>query len=404
MTQKIISLTEYRPLSLTSNALTPELGAQLWQNYDQPNSILKIDFPSPKTQNQWKLTAQGWVGYIPLSSEYGIHLKPKVELHNLFGMLEYAYDLKSFKFLDGFYHCESLNDFYDRLASILADRILDRTRKGLYKIYIPRTEQLSWLRGRIDLKGLTQQPWNPSVKCHFEIQSPDIEDNQILLWTLWQIARNGSCSDRALYKIRRAYHALQGSITLQPCSPKACIDRSYNRLNQDYQPLHALCRFFLDQAGPQHQRGDQRMLPFLVNMPRLYEQFVAEWLTVNRQSNLLPHHLDIKAQERVNIGQNKATYFNIDLVMRDVNTNATRYVLDTKYKAPDHPSSSDVKAMIAYAAAKNCTEAVLIYPQPLSRPLNAMVQNIRIRTLTFGINGPLEKEGQNFLQSLFQST
>jgi 5-methylcytosine-specific restriction enzyme subunit McrC len=59
-----------------------------------------VEFPSPKTDHRWELTAQGWVGYIPLSPELGLSLQPKVSLEGLFRMLEYAYRLESFHFLD----------------------------------------------------------------------------------------------------------------------------------------------------------------------------------------------------------------------------------------------------------------------------------------------------------------
>ena len=46
-------------------------------------------------------------------------------------MLEYAYDLKSFRFLEGPKSMsKALTTFYDRLADILARRILSRTRQG----------------------------------------------------------------------------------------------------------------------------------------------------------------------------------------------------------------------------------------------------------------------------------
>ena len=54
-----------------------------------------------------------------------------------------------------------------------------------------------------------------------------------------------------------------------PVGADRCVGRTYNRLNADYEPMHALCRFFLENSGPAHARGDRSMLPFLVNMPRL---------------------------------------------------------------------------------------------------------------------------------------
>jgi hypothetical protein len=46
------------------------------------------------------------------------------------------------------------------------------------------------------------------------------------------------------------------------------------RLRTYARPVQVL----LENSGPAHERGSQSMLPFLVNMTRLYELFVSEWL------------------------------------------------------------------------------------------------------------------------------
>ncbi|GAB4371128.1 MAG: hypothetical protein Kow00121_12380 [Elainellaceae cyanobacterium] len=393
-------LTEYQPKLFAADVISQDLGELLWQSYDNNCKIITVEFPTPITGNQWRLTSQGWVGYLPVSPELGIRLQPKVKLENLFGMLEVAYHLKSFRFLEGWNHCDVLDDFYERLATILARRILDRARKGFYRTYIPKTEHMSFVRGRMDVRHQVQRPWATSIKCHYKEHTADIAENQILLWTLRQIARTGIGREEVRARVRKAYHALQGAVSLEPYTAQACIKRLYNRLNDDYQPLHALCRFFLEQSGPSHEMGDRKMLPFLVDMARLYELFVAEWLKAHMETVMLPHHLAVKAQETVHLDPHNALSFNIDLVLNDATTGEARYVLDTKYKTPDSPSPSDVAQIIAYATVKGCSEAVLIYPEPLQKPLSIRVNGIHVRTLTFAIDTDLAQGGQAFLSSL----
>ena len=123
----IITLTEYTPLRLPAAALPMQAGEALWQRYGQQ---ISVEFPSPKTEDCWQLTAQGWVGAIPLSRAYTLLLYPRMPLSNLFGMLEYAYDLKSFRLLDGSVALTTLAAFYEQLALVLARRVLDRNRQG----------------------------------------------------------------------------------------------------------------------------------------------------------------------------------------------------------------------------------------------------------------------------------
>ncbi len=384
---------EYRPTLLPREELDERAAEDLWRNH--AGQVL-VEFPSPKTDGAWRLTAQGWVGYIPLSPELGIALRPKVGLSNLFRMLEYAYRLESFRFLDDTYDSSSLTEFYERLARVLARRVLDRVRKGLYRTYVGREERLPHLRGRLDARRLAQSPWRTDLPCAYQDRTADVEDNRILAWTLFVVARSGFLTEPAAGLVRKAYHALQGTVTSLPVSGETCSRRAYNRLNDDYRPLHALCRFFLDHAGPAHESGDRKMLPFLVDTARLYERFVAEWLRAH-----LPVGLSMVAQEPVIV--DAALRFNLDVVLYDSATGSALCVLDTKYKAASAPSAEDVEQVVAYAEAKGCREAVLVYPSALTKLLDARVGRIRVRTLTFSPSGELDHAGKAFVSTLLSS-
>lgn len=359
---------------------------------------IDVEAPGYRTGHQWRLTAKGWAGYIPLTSDFGLRLTPKVEIGNLFRMLEYAYRLQSFRFLADLIGCQTLEDYYERLANVLAKRVLDRGRKGFYRDYLGQAEQLPYVRGRLDIARSSIQPWDVRPYCRYQEHTADIEENQLLAWTLWDITRRGVCTERVLPTVRQAYRSLQGQANLQPFSPAACTGRRYNRLNEDYHPMHALCRFFLEQTGPSHRQGERQVLPFLVNMESLFELFVAEWLKAH-----LPSRWVIKAQERYLIGDGGGPRFDIDLVLYDTESGAVRCILDTKYKAPDTPAAADIGQVVAYAKAKDCDEAVLIYPTRLLSPMNASVgekHKIHVRSLGFALDGDLEEAGQRFLDVL----
>lgn len=110
--------------------LTEEEGEQIWKQY---NKQIEIEFPSPKTGGKWRLKPQGWVGQIPLNSQVQLFINPKVSIKNLIAMLNYAYDLQSFHWLEGVVDCEVLSDIYDRLIQLFCDRILTQKRQGFYQ-------------------------------------------------------------------------------------------------------------------------------------------------------------------------------------------------------------------------------------------------------------------------------
>ncbi|HSM57250.1 MAG TPA: hypothetical protein VK879_13955, partial [Candidatus Sulfomarinibacteraceae bacterium] len=284
---------------------------------------------------------------------------------------------------------------YERLAALLARRVLVRARQGFYRAYIEQTAQLPYVRGRMDPVASRALAGQPQVTCRFDEATTDVVDNQILAWTLRCIAHSGLCANGAQELVRRAAHSLDGVARPLPVSADECAQRTYHRLNEEYRPLHALCRFFLEQSGPNHRPGDRDMIPFLVSMPRLYEQFVARWLDAH-----LPAPWMVRAQERVAVemASHPLSFFP-DLVLYD-GRGAARMVLDTKYKMPQTPAAADVAQVVAYAQSKGCREAALVYPRPLSRPLAARVGEVRVRALHFELKGDLQACGRAFLQQL----
>ncbi|MBU4201405.1 MAG: McrC family protein [Verrucomicrobia bacterium] len=390
MSTRVIELPEYETKPFARDEITEKWADIIHSTY---GNQVRIDAPNP-WNNSWQLTALGWVGYIPLSQDLHLSLVPKVPIRNLFGMLEYAYRLEGFKILDGLVDSDSIADIYDRLALILAKRVLDRIRKGLYQSYVAEDDDLPYVRGRIDLLAYVRDPSRVNLPCHFEEHTADLEDNQILLWTLTRVLEYGICTDRSLPHVHQAYRALHGFAKTVPFSPQKCVDRLYSRMNEDYEPMHALCRFFLEHTGPTHQAGDRRMLPVLVDMAALFELFVFEWM---RRHVLTPYV--VRGQVEWKTGE--VVSIKIDITIEDTRTGATVLVLDTKYKAPEQPAAADMEQVVAYAVAKNCQRAVLVYPTILSRPIAvSWGPAIRVESLAFRLDGDIEQSGQQFLAQL----
>ncbi len=389
---RVIRLAEYKSVKIAENELEQDLVRLIWERYRK-----QIDVVGPSFQNEhrWELTSIGWVGQIPLTDSLVLALEPKTPIQNLFGMLEYAYRLQGIHLPPDLVHTDSLQHFYEQLANVLAKRIIDRSRRGLYRTYRPEDERLPYIRGRIDLARASRSPWDTKLHCQYEDHTADVDDNRILAWTLWRIVRSGYCTERVLPTVRRAFRILQSAATLEPYSSDSCVGRSYHRLNQDYQPLHALSRFFLDQGGPSHYIGDREMTPFLVNMASLFEMFVAEWLKEHA-----PKNWRIKDQMMVPFGVERQRHFRPDIVVEDINTGEVLLVLDTKYKVTEEASNADIHQMVTYAHLLNCDTAVLIFPTLPTYSGTFDMRDIHIHSLSFAIDHDLEKSGHFFLGEL----
>jgi len=394
---RVLELREYEPACFDANEISAETGEYLYRKY---GNKLNVEPPTFKTGYKWSLISKGYVGYIPIDETLGISLQPKVDLDNLFRMLEYAYDIGAFGDRDkSVFGASSLQEFYERLANVLARRVLNRARRGLYRSYLEKRERLPYLRGSLDIRALLRHPWEVRLACEFQEHSADIEENQLLGWTLHRVLRCGACSERVLPTIRKAFRSVKSIVSLRPFSPEVCVGRLYNRLNNDYEPMHALCRFFLENTGPTHEQGHRKMLPFLVDMALLFERFVARWLETHASRRLA-----VQAKKRVHIGDGHDLIFEIDLAFCEPDSGRPIAVLDTKYKTSESPAADDVQQVVAYAVANKCSDAILIYPKVLSRPFDERIGGIRVRTASFRLDGDLEANGEQFLSSVMEET
>jgi 5-methylcytosine-specific restriction enzyme subunit McrC len=391
---KLFELIEEEDCKIARTEVEESCILQLHRNYKEK---IRIDFPSPVTDQSYILRSKGYIGYIPVSDDYLFRIHPKVPIGNIFRMLEYAYNLKSFQFLDGRADIESIEDLFEHLVSVLAKRVLDRARKGLYRDYLRRQEDLKYIRGKIMLmqscraiaKGST------TIECEYQEHTADLIDNQILAWTLYQLPRFVLKRDDVRQQVRQAHYALAGAVAISPVCIQDCIARLYHRLNEDYKPLHSLCRFFLEQCGPSLKIGDHFMQPFTLHMPNLFETFVAEWLRSNMDSGMY-----ISPQYEATLDDDGRFLFRIDLVLVDEKTERILAVMDTKYKRESRPSEEDIKDIVAYAARMKTACGVLIYPSIHTENINLRVGNINVRSLKFDLADNPEDGGRRFLDRL----
>ena len=381
-----ITLEEYDPVEFSRDELPETVSEELWEEH---GSKIDVEFPTRKTRGKWILKNKGYAGRIIIDSNWEFQLEPKTSVNTILGMLKYAYSLESFDFQNRLYNADSLTEFFDGLAFMLAKGVLKRQQQGLHKNYVKREKQMSTVKGRIDFNKTTRRPWEAKPHVSYREITADIDDNQILLWTLEKILSSDAPSEPTMQTVRRAYRPMASGVSLKSITAEDCTGREYRRLNQDYEQLHALCHLILDTTIPTRNAGNKRMLPFIVDMARLYESFVAEWL-----SGHLPSGYSVQEQEHVDIGDSGRQY-DVDLVFY-FGSNAVA-IADTKYKVPSEPATGDISQVVAYAEAKGVQNAFLIYPETLENPINTQVGGIDVGTLTFGLEDDLQIEGERFL-------
>lgn len=371
-----LALQEHSTRELGHDALSGEAATILQQRYGSYVDLTRL---WGETRRHWRLTAGGYVGILPLTDQRALHLQPKGPVANVFRMLDAVGDLPAVpaEVVDA----ETLSDHVEPLVRVLARRVHTRAQQGLYREHVRQKRDVQYVRGRIDVDKHLRAPHRPRVPCRFDEHKADIEDNRILAWTLHRLARSSIGSDETDALVRTAFRRLAGRVRLVPMQPQDCMGRVYNRLNEDYRSMHAICRFLLSHMTPGHRRGEHATVPFVVDMPDLFERFVG---TVLREQVPEGARLNTTTRRAYTLAR-----FEPDLVTHDTATGDPQMVIDAKYKYGGSPASSDVQQVVAYATALGCSEAALVYPDAALAGQEAEIGDIRVRTLAVPLSGDL---------------
>ena len=200
-----------------------------------------------------------------------------IKIQNIYYMLAYAFSILK-------------NDGYEKLASehfentayllsaILAKGIAIQVKRGLGKEYIPITETLSTLRGKIDIsqsiKGQTML--KKQLICSYDEFSANTKLNQILKTTVSILLRT-KIKPQVKKDLKNLMMYFKDIDTLNPYT----IDWNmrFNRNNQSYQMLISICYLVIKGLLQKDDKGDMKMQKFLdeQRMSRLYEKFILEY-------------------------------------------------------------------------------------------------------------------------------
>jgi len=301
----------------------------------------------------YSLTAQNMVGTLVVDDRR-ILIRPKIRPENLFLLLEAGLPPKAWR-QESFDYATSA-DLLPSIIAFFARTLANTLARGLLRSYRREEERLVALRGRIDVASQFRQAGAPlPVACRYDEYTPDIFENRYVK----AAARLAMRVPRVEAEDRR--RLLQQVAALEDVSDAPVradgLDRLlFTRLNAHYEPALRLARLLLSNLTLVDQRGDRSASSFLVDMNRLFEDFVTERL---RRS--LRGRLEVLSQRPVHLGVGRKVRMRPDLVFRRQGT--VVYVADIKYKLTSdaRARTSDYYQLLAYTTALDLPEGLLIY-------------------------------------------
>lgn len=200
-------------------------------------------------------------------------------INNIYHMLSYAFQILTQDTYDDV-AIESFDEMYDLLAAILAKGIGIQLKQGLYREYINRQEELSVLRGKINMSGTikNQLVHKRVLTCDFDDLSENNLFNQIIKTTVILLLKNAKVKSKYKDDLKKKMLFFSNIDFLEPTSIRWSSIR-FQRNNQTYRMLISICQLILEGMLMTTDIGEYRLASFIdeQRMCRLYEKFILEY-------------------------------------------------------------------------------------------------------------------------------
>lgn len=163
-------------------------------------------------------------------------------------------------------------------AAILAQGLSSQIKRGLGKEYIPHTEELSFIRGKIDIAETikTMALQRKHIVCSYDEFSVNSYMNRIIKSTVLILLR--ADITKARKKELRKLMVYFGDVEVIDLHS---VDWNvhYNRNNQTYRMLISICYLIVKGLLQTQKDGSEKLMDFIdeQRMHRLYEKFILEY-------------------------------------------------------------------------------------------------------------------------------
>lgn len=305
----------------------------------------------------WRVTDVTRVGVVAID-DVRLIVRPKTPLRSLIFMASYSglqaeVDDASFAF-------EADQDLPAALASALIQAVGEATGRGLLKGYVSVEETGTVIRGRWDIaRQLKVRPGIPvPVELTYDDYTEDVPENRILKSALRALLRLEQLPRRVVDKLGPLLGLFSEVSDVRATGP--IVLPAGSRLNAHYQPALRLARWVLEATSWAHTEGASSGSAFLVNVAKVYEDFVGRVL----QATLHPEGFDVDLQvSDWRLDAEGKIRMRPDIVIS--RQGRVVAVADTKYKvwgeSDGSPPNADMYQALAYAVTAGVREVHLLY-------------------------------------------
>ena len=200
-------------------------------------------------------------------------------IHNIYYMLAYIYKtLEHPNYRNA--GTEEFENVHDMMAFLLGKAVSRQLKQGLYREYVSKEEELTSLRGKIDMQASIRNRIDQKQRliCEYDELSENNLYNQIIKTTMHHLIYMNTVrpENKALLKKNMLFFDSVDQIALKGIHWNRI---SYHRNNRSYEMILTLCRMVLQGLLFTDEEGEIRLQSFFKEdvMSWLYENFILEY-------------------------------------------------------------------------------------------------------------------------------
>ena len=354
--------------------LTPEQGRSL------AGSGVVTAAPSPHSPGVWYIGPAGKVGAARVGG-IEIHIKPKVSIGRLLFLVGYAQHAAAWR-LETVPVAEAA-DLVPVVAQALWRQTERATHQGLLPGYILVEESSQVLRGR--LRESEQLHRHHGLPLPLEIRhdefTVDIPENQILRTACERMLTIPRVDAEAQRMLRRLLRDFADVTALTRGDPVPLWQPS--RLNSRYHTALRLAELVLQATSVEHGPGGVAVNGFLLDMPRLFEDFITVAL---REALVAAYGGRVDDQDRNYFDEATKVVLRPDIVWKIYGSPVA--VIDAKYKAekPAGYPNADLYQLLAYCTVLGLRTGHLVYAKGNEDPAHHVVRRSGIEIFCHAVD------------------
>ena len=293
-------------------------------------------------------------------------------------MLMYAYDVKLLNENTSLSENLKSNNILEVFVQMFANGLLQELKKGLYKEYLTKQDNLPVLKGKYLInENLKYNFTKNKIYCEYDEFSENNSLNQFFLYTVKYLQK--FVKDKKLLK---QCELVFDEVEYKQVDINRVETINFNRLNVRFKISFEIALLLLKQSIPLFNQ-DKKSFAFLFDMNVLFEKFIARM--VKELDN------NAKIQNQDNFGD---LTLKPDIILKN-------QIIDTKYKrikSIEDIKQSDKLQAFSYGINYKVENVMLLYPKYLDNVKYDLVLgkesivNLKIRTIDLNFSGNNYKE------------